>query len=87
VIDESELQYEKQDDPRISIWLGISTFDDFERLWLNLWWTTSRRKSFSITKISFLDSIEIDDKVRTLKSEGDLSREYYEWDALCIELI
>jgi hypothetical protein len=30
-IDESELQYEKQDEPTISILVGISTVDDVEK--------------------------------------------------------
>jgi hypothetical protein len=36
VIDESEKQYEKQFDPRISIFLPISISDDFEKLRINL---------------------------------------------------
>jgi hypothetical protein len=36
VIDEIELQYEKHFDPTISIFLPISTFNDFEKFRINL---------------------------------------------------
>jgi hypothetical protein len=36
VIDESDLQIEKQHDPRISISEGIRTFDELEKLRINL---------------------------------------------------
>jgi hypothetical protein len=35
-IDESDLQYEKHEEPRISIFDGISIFDDVEKLRSNL---------------------------------------------------
>jgi hypothetical protein len=36
VIDESDLQYEKHFDPRISIFIPISIADEFEKLLINL---------------------------------------------------
>jgi hypothetical protein len=36
VIDESDLQYEKHFDPRISISAGMQRFDEFEKLRINL---------------------------------------------------
>jgi hypothetical protein len=38
-----------------------------------LWSTTSIRKSFSITKISFPDSIEIDDKITSPNAEPSMN--------------
>jgi hypothetical protein len=67
VIDESDSQFEKHFDPRISTFLPISIANDFQKFRINLRWRTSIRMPFSITKISFPDSIEIDDKV-TLKN-------------------
>jgi hypothetical protein len=73
VIDESDSQYEKHPDPIISILLPISITDDAEKVRINLWWKTSIRKSFSITKISFPDSIEIDDKVISRNAEPSMN--------------
>jgi hypothetical protein len=36
-IDENDLQNEKQNEQRISIWLGIWTIDDVEKFRINLW--------------------------------------------------
>jgi hypothetical protein len=69
VIDESDWQHEKQLDPRISIWLARAISDDSEKFRINLWWTTSIRRPFSITKISFPDSIVIDDNVTPRNAE------------------
>jgi hypothetical protein len=38
-----------------------------------LWWRTSIRKSFSITKISLPDSIEIDDKFTPINAEPSMN--------------
>jgi hypothetical protein len=38
-----------------------------------LWWRTSIRKSFSITKISFPDSIEIDNWVTPRNAEPSMN--------------
>jgi hypothetical protein len=38
-----------------------------------LWWRTSIRMSFSITKISFPDSIVIDDKVTLINAEPSMN--------------
>jgi hypothetical protein len=57
VIDESDSQYEKHFDPRISILLGISISDNPQRFRINFCWRTSIKSSFSTTKISFPDSI------------------------------
>jgi hypothetical protein len=69
VIDECDLQNEKQLDPRISIFSPISISDDFEKLRINFCWRTSIKKLFSTTKISFPDSIEIDDNVTPRNAE------------------
>jgi hypothetical protein len=69
VIDESELQCEKHFDPRISIFRGSSIFDSSKRSRINLCCTTSIRRPFSRTKISFPDSIEIDDRVTSINAE------------------
>jgi hypothetical protein len=53
MIDETDLQYEQQYEPRISTFLPISIDDDFEKFRINLWSTTSIRNSFSITNTSF----------------------------------
>jgi hypothetical protein len=47
--------------------------DDFEKFWINLWWRTSIRKSSSITKISFPDSIEIDDNVTPINAQASMN--------------
>jgi hypothetical protein len=73
VIDESNSQDEKQCDPRISIFLPISITDDSEKFRINLRERTSIRRSFSITKISFPDSIEIDDKVTPRNAEPSMN--------------
>jgi hypothetical protein len=76
VIDESELQYEKHFDPRISILLGIS-ISDVSQIWrINLCWRTSIKSSFSTTKISFPDSIEIDDRVTKRNAEQSMNRTF-----------
>jgi hypothetical protein len=41
-----------------------------------LWWTTSIRKPFSITKISLPDSIEIDDNVTPINAEASMNRTF-----------
>jgi hypothetical protein len=46
---------------------------EFEKFRINLWWRTSIRKLFSITKISFPDSIEIDDKVTLINEESSMN--------------
>jgi hypothetical protein len=76
VIDESDLQFEKQYDPRISIFIPISIVGDLEKFRINLWWKTSIRKSFSITKISFPDSIEIDNGVTPTNAELSMNRTF-----------
>jgi hypothetical protein len=53
----------------MSILLAISISDDVEKVWTNLWWRISIKKLFSITKISFPDSIEIDDKITPINAE------------------
>jgi hypothetical protein len=73
VIDESELQYEKHFNSRISIFRLISTSDDFEKFRINLWWRISIRKQLSITKISFPDSIEIDDNLTPINAEPSMN--------------
>jgi hypothetical protein len=73
VIDESDWHEKKQYDPIISILHPISILDDFEKFRINLWWRTSIRMSFSITKISFPDSIEIDDKVTPIDAKPSMN--------------
>jgi hypothetical protein len=53
--------------------LPISIFDDLKKFRINLWSTTSIRKSFSTTKISFPDSIEIDDNVTFINAESPMN--------------
>jgi hypothetical protein len=72
VIDESDSQYEKHFDPRISILLPISIADNVEKFRINLRWTTSIRKFCSIAKILLPDSIEIDDKITPLNAESSM---------------
>jgi hypothetical protein len=73
VINESGSQYEKQNDPRISIFLSISIIIDLEKFRINLWSRTSIRKSFSRTKISFPDAIEIDDRITPINAEPSMN--------------
>jgi hypothetical protein len=53
--------------------LPISIADDFEKCRINLWWEISIRKSFSITNISFPDSIETDNKVTSINAEPSMN--------------
>jgi hypothetical protein len=76
VIDESDLQSEKHFDPRISTLFGISIVDAFWKFWINLWSRISRRNPFSTTKISFPDSIEVDDKVTPTNAEPSMNRTF-----------
>jgi hypothetical protein len=73
VIDESDLQYKKQCDPRISILLSILIIDDSEKCRINLCLEISIRMSFSITKISLTDSIEIADKGISINAEPSMN--------------
>jgi hypothetical protein len=41
----------------------MQRFDEFEKLWINLWWIISIWKSCSITNIPFPSSIEIEDNL------------------------
>jgi hypothetical protein len=63
VIDESEEQFRKQDEPRISISARMWTLDEFEKLRINLRWILSIRKSRSMTNVSLPISIEIEDNM------------------------
>jgi hypothetical protein len=73
VIDESDVQYEKHFDPRISIFRPISIVDDFEKFRINLRSRISIRMSFSITKMSFPDSIEIEDNVTSINAKSSIN--------------
>jgi hypothetical protein len=75
-IDESELQLEKQYDPMISIFLPTSIFDDCEKFRISLWGKISIRMPFSITKLSFPDSIEIDNGVTRTNAEPSMDRTF-----------
>jgi hypothetical protein len=75
----------------------MSIDDDFQKFRINLWWRTSIKKSFSITKISFPDSIEIDDKITPINIEPSMNSTFrgimidwsdkYEnaYDSICFE--
>jgi hypothetical protein len=73
-IDENDLHREKQEQPRMLISHRIWTVDDLEKLQINLWWTISIKRSFSITNISFPLSIVIDDKFTQRKAEPLMNR-------------
>jgi hypothetical protein len=66
VIDESNSQSKKQFEPRTSIWIGATKYDDSEKVSRNFKWT------ISITK-SFLDSFEIEDNLTSQNAETSMN--------------
>jgi hypothetical protein len=75
-MDEGDRQHEKQCEPRILIWLGISIFDDLPRFRINLSCRTSISNPFSRTNVSFPLSIETDDNFTLLNAEPTINRTF-----------
>jgi hypothetical protein len=69
VIIETDLHFAKDGDPTIAIFLDFTIYDDPKTFRIDLLSTPSINNLFSMTKIRFLDSIKIDDRVTPKNAE------------------
>jgi hypothetical protein len=75
-IDESDVHLQKHEQPRISIFLRISTVDELKKLPINLRQTISIKRSFSTINLMCPISIVIDDNFTPRNAEISMNRTF-----------